>query len=188
MKRNNLFYLIKDSIVGGPSIVLNRYHEADKTSPGSAARHDISESPDSAARPDIRVLRITCPATSAHPIPAGHNWPLPRPGRSHTCPPSRHRPTERLGLGHVQNSSAASGSVPQADHFGPTDPQAWLGPVADAPAHAASEVRSALPAPGRPGDRLIVVQETRSQRSGAVGARLESVGGSGPTPSRRPAR
>jgi hypothetical protein len=114
--------------------------------------------------------------------------PLPRPGRSHTCPPSRHRPTERLGLGHVQNSSAASGSVPQADHFGPTDPQAWLGPVADAPAHAASEVRSALPAPGRPGDRLIVVQETRSQRSGAVGARLESVGGSGPTPSRRPAR
>ncbi len=31
MKRNNLFYLIKDSIVGGPSIVFNRYHEADKT-------------------------------------------------------------------------------------------------------------------------------------------------------------
>ncbi len=31
VKRNNLFYLIKDSIVGGPSIVFNRYHEADKT-------------------------------------------------------------------------------------------------------------------------------------------------------------
>ncbi len=31
VKRNNLFYLIKYSIVGGPSIVFNRYHEADKT-------------------------------------------------------------------------------------------------------------------------------------------------------------
>jgi hypothetical protein len=30
-KRNNLFYLFKDSIVGGPSIVFNRYHEANKT-------------------------------------------------------------------------------------------------------------------------------------------------------------
>ena len=31
MKRNNLFYLLKDSIVGGPSIIFNRYHEANKT-------------------------------------------------------------------------------------------------------------------------------------------------------------
>ncbi len=30
-KRNNLFYLLKDSIVGGPRIILNRYHEANKT-------------------------------------------------------------------------------------------------------------------------------------------------------------
>ena len=30
-KRNNLFYLLKDSIVGGPSIIFNRYHEANKT-------------------------------------------------------------------------------------------------------------------------------------------------------------
>ena len=30
-KRNNLFYLLKDSIVGGPSIIFNRYHEAYKT-------------------------------------------------------------------------------------------------------------------------------------------------------------
>jgi hypothetical protein len=30
-KRNNLFYLLKDSIVGGPSIIFNRYHEAGKT-------------------------------------------------------------------------------------------------------------------------------------------------------------
>jgi hypothetical protein len=30
-KRNNLFYLLKDSIVGGPSIIYNRYHEANKT-------------------------------------------------------------------------------------------------------------------------------------------------------------
>ncbi len=30
-KRNNLFYLLKESIVGGPSIVFNRYHEANKT-------------------------------------------------------------------------------------------------------------------------------------------------------------
>ncbi len=30
-KRNNLFYLSKDSIVGGPSIIFNRYHEANKT-------------------------------------------------------------------------------------------------------------------------------------------------------------
>ena len=30
-KRNNLFYLLKDSIVGGPSIVFNRYHESGKT-------------------------------------------------------------------------------------------------------------------------------------------------------------
>jgi hypothetical protein len=30
-KRNNLFYLLKDSIVGGPSIIINRYHEANKT-------------------------------------------------------------------------------------------------------------------------------------------------------------
>jgi hypothetical protein len=28
---NNLFYLLKDSIVGGPSIIFNRYHEANKT-------------------------------------------------------------------------------------------------------------------------------------------------------------
>ena len=31
IKRNNLFYLLKDSIVGGPSIIFNRYHEANKT-------------------------------------------------------------------------------------------------------------------------------------------------------------
>ena len=31
MKRNNLFYLLKDSIVGGPSIIFNRYHESGKT-------------------------------------------------------------------------------------------------------------------------------------------------------------
>ena len=31
LKRNNLFYLLKDSIVGGPSIIFNRYHEAGKT-------------------------------------------------------------------------------------------------------------------------------------------------------------
>ena len=31
MKRNNLFYLLKDTIVGGPSIIFNRYHEANKT-------------------------------------------------------------------------------------------------------------------------------------------------------------
>ncbi len=30
-KRANLFYLLKDSIVGGPSIIFNRYHEANKT-------------------------------------------------------------------------------------------------------------------------------------------------------------
>ena len=30
-KRNNLFYLLKDSIVGGPSIIFNRYHQANKT-------------------------------------------------------------------------------------------------------------------------------------------------------------
>ncbi len=30
-KRNNLFYLLKDSIVGGPAIIFNRYHEANKT-------------------------------------------------------------------------------------------------------------------------------------------------------------
>jgi hypothetical protein len=30
-KRNNLFYLLKDSIVGGPYIIFNRYHEANKT-------------------------------------------------------------------------------------------------------------------------------------------------------------
>ncbi len=30
-KRNNLFYLLKDSIVGGPSIIFHRYHEANKT-------------------------------------------------------------------------------------------------------------------------------------------------------------
>ncbi|NBO67009.1 MAG: hypothetical protein EBU88_19555, partial [Acidobacteria bacterium] len=30
-KRNNLFYLLKDSIVGGPSIIFNRFHEANKT-------------------------------------------------------------------------------------------------------------------------------------------------------------
>ncbi len=29
-KRNNLFYLPKDSIVGGPSIIFNIYHEANK--------------------------------------------------------------------------------------------------------------------------------------------------------------
>ena len=29
--RNNLFYLLKDSIVGGPSIFFTRYHEANKT-------------------------------------------------------------------------------------------------------------------------------------------------------------
>ena len=31
LKRNNLFYLLKDSIVGGPSIIFNRYHESNKT-------------------------------------------------------------------------------------------------------------------------------------------------------------
>ena len=31
MKRNNLLYLLKDSIVGGPSIIFTRYHEANKT-------------------------------------------------------------------------------------------------------------------------------------------------------------
>ncbi len=30
-KRNNLFYLLKDSTVGGPSIIFNRYHEANRT-------------------------------------------------------------------------------------------------------------------------------------------------------------
>ncbi len=30
-KRNNSFCSSKDSIVGGPSIIFNRYHEADKT-------------------------------------------------------------------------------------------------------------------------------------------------------------
>jgi hypothetical protein len=30
-KRNNLFYLLKDSIVGGPSIIFNGYHESNKT-------------------------------------------------------------------------------------------------------------------------------------------------------------
>ncbi len=30
-QRNNLFYLLKNSIVGGPSIIFNRYHEANKT-------------------------------------------------------------------------------------------------------------------------------------------------------------
>ena len=30
-QRNNLFYLLKDSIVGGPSIIFNRYHESNKT-------------------------------------------------------------------------------------------------------------------------------------------------------------
>jgi hypothetical protein len=30
-KRNNLYYSLKDSIVGGPSIIFNRYHEAYKT-------------------------------------------------------------------------------------------------------------------------------------------------------------
>jgi hypothetical protein len=30
-KRNDLFYLLRDSIVGGRSIVFNRYHEANKT-------------------------------------------------------------------------------------------------------------------------------------------------------------
>jgi hypothetical protein len=30
-KRNNLFYLLNDSIVGGPSIIFNRYHEANIT-------------------------------------------------------------------------------------------------------------------------------------------------------------
>ncbi len=30
-KRNNLFYLLIDSSVGGPSIIFNRYHEANKT-------------------------------------------------------------------------------------------------------------------------------------------------------------
>jgi hypothetical protein len=30
-KRNNLFCLLKDSIVGGPSIIFNRYHQANKT-------------------------------------------------------------------------------------------------------------------------------------------------------------
>jgi hypothetical protein len=31
MTRTNLFYLSKDSIVGGPSIIFSRYHEAGKT-------------------------------------------------------------------------------------------------------------------------------------------------------------
>ena len=30
-KRNNLFYSLKDSIVGGPSIVFNRYYESNQT-------------------------------------------------------------------------------------------------------------------------------------------------------------
>ncbi len=30
-KRKKLFHLLKDSIVGGPSIIFNRYHEANKT-------------------------------------------------------------------------------------------------------------------------------------------------------------
>ncbi len=30
-QRNNLLYLLIDSIVGGPSIIFNRYHEANKT-------------------------------------------------------------------------------------------------------------------------------------------------------------
>ena len=30
-QQNNLFYLLKDSIVGGPSTIFNRYHEANKT-------------------------------------------------------------------------------------------------------------------------------------------------------------
>ena len=30
-RRNSSFYLLKDSIVGGPSIIFNRYHEANKT-------------------------------------------------------------------------------------------------------------------------------------------------------------
>ncbi len=29
--RKNLFYLLKDKIVGGPSIIFNGYHEANKT-------------------------------------------------------------------------------------------------------------------------------------------------------------
>ncbi len=29
-KSNDIFYLLKDSIVGGPSIIFNRYHEANK--------------------------------------------------------------------------------------------------------------------------------------------------------------
>ncbi len=29
-QRNNLFYILKESIVGGPSIIFNRYHEANK--------------------------------------------------------------------------------------------------------------------------------------------------------------
>ncbi len=31
IKRNNLFYLLKDSLVCGPSIIFNRYHGANKT-------------------------------------------------------------------------------------------------------------------------------------------------------------
>jgi hypothetical protein len=30
-RRNNLFYFLKDSIIGGPSIIFKRYHEANKT-------------------------------------------------------------------------------------------------------------------------------------------------------------
>ncbi len=30
-KRNNLFYLLEDSIAGWPSVIFNRYHEANKT-------------------------------------------------------------------------------------------------------------------------------------------------------------
>ena len=30
-RRNSSFYLLKDSIVGEPSIIFNRYHEANKT-------------------------------------------------------------------------------------------------------------------------------------------------------------
>ncbi len=29
-KRNKLFYFLKDRIVGGPSIIFSRYHEANK--------------------------------------------------------------------------------------------------------------------------------------------------------------
>jgi hypothetical protein len=30
-KRNNFYHLLKDSIVGGPSIIFNRYHKANNT-------------------------------------------------------------------------------------------------------------------------------------------------------------